>query len=70
MVPPDSPTQDPGLMLAGASGMGFKIVLVVGLYLTELILGGASKTVDITALAPDHFASDNLVKGSHDNVWK
>ncbi len=41
---------------AGFSGMGFKISPAVGLVVSELLLDGRAKTVDITAFAPDRFA--------------
>ena len=54
----------------GHSGMGFKTAPAVGLCMTELILDGASKTVDITPLAPDRFDQGKLIKGNYDNTWK
>ena len=40
----------------GHSGTGFKTAPAVGQCLAELILDGAAKTVDISALAPGRFA--------------
>lgn len=53
----------------GHSGMGFKTAPAVGLCMSELILDGASKTVDISPLAPDRFAQGKLIKGNYENVW-
>lgn len=54
----------------GHSGMGFKTAPAVGLCMSELILDGASKTVDISSLAPDRFAQGKLIKGNYDTMWK
>lgn len=54
----------------GHSGMGFKIAPAVGLCMSELILDGAAKTVDITPLAPDRFARGKLIQGNYENVWR
>ena len=42
---------------AGFSGMGFKISPAVGLCLSELILDGRARTIDLTCFAPDRFAT-------------
>jgi sarcosine oxidase subunit beta len=53
----------PGLYVcAGFSGMGFKISPAVGLVMSELILDGAAKTVDITAFRPGRFAEGKPIK--------
>lgn len=53
----------PGLYIcAGFSGMGFKISPAVGLVMSELILDGAAKTVDITAFRPSRFVEGKLIK--------
>lgn len=54
----------------GYSGTGFKTSPATGRCMAELILDGASKTVDISALSPDRFAKGKLVKGNYDNIWK
>ncbi len=54
----------------GHSGTGFKTAPAIGLCMAELILDGASKTVDITPFAPSRFAQGKLIKGSYENVWK
>jgi glycine/D-amino acid oxidase-like deaminating enzyme len=52
-----------GLYLcAGFSGMGFKISPAIGLVMSELILDGASTTVDISAFRPTRFAEDKPIK--------
>jgi sarcosine oxidase subunit beta len=54
----------------GHSGTGFKTAPAVGLCMAELILEGASKTVDISPLAPGRFAAGRLIKGNYENIWK
>ena len=54
----------------GHSGTGFKTAPAIGLCMAELILDGASKTVDISPFAPSRFAEGRLIKGSYDNTWK
>ena len=43
-------------VVAGFSGMGFKISPATGLVVSELLLDGRAKTVDISSFAPDRFA--------------
>jgi sarcosine oxidase subunit beta len=38
---------------AGFSGMGFKISPAIGLVMSELLLDGCGKTVDISSFCPD-----------------
>lgn len=73
-----TPDQHPMLGLAGLdgfyldcgfSGTGFKIGPAVGLCMTELILDGSAKTVDISTLTPLRFASGNLISGLYHNIW-
>jgi len=73
-----TPDQHPMLGLAdldgfyldcGFSGTGFKIGPAVGLCMAELILDGAAKTVDISTLTPQRFASGKLVSGAYKNIW-
>jgi sarcosine oxidase subunit beta len=54
----------------GFSGTGFKIAPAVGLCMAELILDGASKTVDISTLTPHRFAEGKLVSGAYENIWR
>jgi sarcosine oxidase subunit beta len=54
----------------GHSGMGFKTAPAVGLCMTELILDGATRTVDISPLSPDRFAKGALIKGNYDSPWR
>jgi glycine/D-amino acid oxidase-like deaminating enzyme len=76
-----TPDQHPMLGLAGLegfyldcgfSGTGFKIAPAVGLCMSELILDGAAKTVDISCFTPLRFAEGRHVKGqyAYDNLWK
>ena len=56
----------PGLsglhVCAGFSGMGFKISPAVGLVMSELLLDGSGKTVDIRAFRPGRFAEGCPIK--------
>jgi sarcosine oxidase, subunit beta len=47
---------------AGFSGMGFKISPAIGLVMSELVLDGAAKTVDIRAFQPNRFAESKPIK--------
>jgi len=47
---------------AGFSGMGFKISPAVGLVMSELLLDGAGKTVDISAFRPSRFAEGKAIR--------
>lgn len=49
----------------GFSGTGFKTAPAVGLCMSELILDGASKSVDLSIYAPDRFARGRPVQGEH-----
>ena len=58
-----------GLYLcAGFSGMGFKISPAVGLVMSELLLDGNSKTVDISAFRPSRFAEGLPIKAQFEYV--
>lgn len=58
-----------GLFLcAGFSGMGFKICPAVGLVMTELILDGKGKTVDIGAFRPNRFAENCAIRAPYEYV--
>ena len=50
-------------VVAGFSGMGFKISPAVGLTMSELLLDGRSTTVDIRAFRPSRFAEGFPIKG-------
>jgi sarcosine oxidase subunit beta len=53
----------PGLYVcAGFSGMGFKISPAIGLVMSELILDGAAKTVDIKAFRTSRFTEAKPIK--------
>ena len=49
----------------GHSGTGFKTAPAVGLCMTELILDGQAKTIDISIYSPQRFAEGKKVKGEH-----
>ncbi|NIS82277.1 MAG: FAD-dependent oxidoreductase [Anaerolineales bacterium] len=59
-------------LVCGFSGTGFKIAPAVGACMTELILDGQAKTVDISPFGFDRFAEGKLLKGQHDygDVWR
>lgn len=47
---------------AGFSGMGFKISPAIGLVMSELLLDGQGKTVDIASFRPSRFAEAQPIK--------
>jgi sarcosine oxidase, subunit beta len=47
---------------AGFSGMGFKISPAIGLVMSELLLDGRGKTVDISSFCPSRFAAGKAIK--------
>lgn len=49
----------------GFSGTGFKTAPAVGLCMSELILDGISKAVDISVYSPHRFAAGKPVRGEH-----
>ena len=53
---------------AGFSGMGFKISPAIGIVMSELLLDGAAKTVDISAFNPDRFANCKPIKAEFEYV--
>jgi len=62
-----------GFYLAtGFSGTGFKTSPAVGLCMSELILDGKAKAVDISGFDPGRFARGEYLKGEHDygNIWR
>jgi sarcosine oxidase subunit beta len=61
------PAGPQGYYLAtGFSGTGFKLSPAVGLCVSELILDGKAKTVDISGFDPLRFARGEHLKGEHD----
>ncbi|NWG35482.1 MAG: FAD-binding oxidoreductase [Chloroflexi bacterium] len=54
----------------GHSGTGFKIAPATGLCMSELILDGAARTVDISVFSPKRFAEGKLIKGNYENIWQ
>ena len=56
----------------GFSGTGFKLSPAVGVCMSELILDGSAKLVDISSLNLGRFARGELLKGEHSygNIWK
>lgn len=54
----------------GFSGTGFKLSPAVGICMSELILDGTAKLVDISSLNLSRFARGELLKGSYGNIWK
>jgi len=62
-----------GYFLAtGFSGTGFKLSPAVGLCMSELILDGRSKTVDISGFDPMRFERGEQLKGENEygSIWK
>ena len=55
----------------GFSGTGFKISPAVGLCMSELILDGKAKTVDLSIFAPQRFAEAHLIVGQYPyrSIW-
>jgi len=51
---------------AGFSGTGLKIAPAVGLTISELLLDGAAKTVDISAFRYSRFEEGKLIKTEFD----
>jgi sarcosine oxidase subunit beta len=47
---------------AGFSGMGFKISPAIGLVMSELLLNGRGKSVDISSFRPSRFANGQPIK--------
>jgi glycine/D-amino acid oxidase-like deaminating enzyme len=47
---------------AGFSGMSFKISPAVGLVMSELLVDGRGKTVDISSFSPTRFAEGAPIK--------
>jgi glycine/D-amino acid oxidase-like deaminating enzyme len=53
---------------AGFSGMGFKISPAIGVVMSELVLDGEGKTVDIEAFRPSRFAENQPIKAEYEYV--
>jgi sarcosine oxidase, subunit beta len=53
---------------AGFSGMGFKISPAIGLVISELVLDGGGKTVDISAFRLSRFADRQPIKAEYEYV--
>jgi sarcosine oxidase subunit beta len=56
----------------GFSGTGFKLSPTVGVCMTEMILDGRAKLVDISSLNLERFARGELLQGEHSygHIWK
>jgi len=54
----------------GHSGTGFKTAPAVGLCMSELILDGQSRTVDISSMTPHRFTTGALIRGNYRDMWK
>jgi sarcosine oxidase subunit beta len=53
----------------GMSGTGFKISPAVGLCMSELIVDGEAKTVDISIYHPNRFAEGKEIQGNYESIW-
>jgi sarcosine oxidase subunit beta len=53
---------------AGFSGMGFKISPAIGLVMSELVLDGNGKSVDISVFRPDRFSLGHPIKSEYEYV--
>jgi len=53
---------------AGFSGMGFKISPAVGLVMSELLLDGEGRAVDISSFRPSRFAEGKAIKAEYEYV--
>jgi len=53
---------------AGFSGMGFKISPAIGLVMSELVLDGKGKTVDVSAFRPERFADNCPIQAEYEYV--
>jgi glycine/D-amino acid oxidase-like deaminating enzyme len=50
-------------VVAGFSGMGFKISPAIGLVMAEMVTEGQAKSVDVSAFRPSRFADKKPIKG-------
>lgn len=53
---------------AGFSGMGFKISPAIGLVMSELVIDGEGRTVDISAFRPNRFTDNQPIKAEYEYV--
>jgi sarcosine oxidase subunit beta len=53
---------------AGFSGMGFKISPAIGLVMSELLLDGKGKTLDIGAFRPNRFVENQPIQSEYEYV--
>lgn len=53
---------------AGFSGMGFKISPAIGLVMSELVLDGRGRSVDISAFRPNRFADKQPIQAEYEYV--
>jgi sarcosine oxidase subunit beta len=53
----------------GMSGTGFKIAPAVGLCMSELILDGKDRSVDISIYRPGRFAEGKEITGNYTSIW-
>jgi glycine/D-amino acid oxidase-like deaminating enzyme len=53
---------------AGFSGMGFKIAPAIGIVMSELVLDGKSKSVDVSAFRPSRFQEQQPIKADYEYV--
>jgi sarcosine oxidase subunit beta len=53
----------------GMSGTGFKLAPAIGLCMSELILDGQAKSVDISIYHPGRFAEGKEIKGNYVSIW-
>jgi sarcosine oxidase subunit beta len=56
----------------GMSGTGFKIAPAVGLAISEVVLDGSAKSVDISLFDPGRFAAGKPLRGDHPygDLWR
>jgi glycine/D-amino acid oxidase-like deaminating enzyme len=59
-------------LVTGFSGTGFKLSPAIGLCVSELILDGTAKSVDISGFDPTRFERGEYLKGDHDYgfIWR
>jgi glycine/D-amino acid oxidase-like deaminating enzyme len=48
--------------------MGFKISPAIGLVMSELVLNGEGKSVDISAFRPDRFVENRPIKAEYEYI--
>ena len=55
----------------GHSGTGFKTSPAIGLCMSELILDGSARTVDLSIYTPERFDKGKLIVGKHpySSIW-